>query len=316
MPRRIKARWMRTALAGLALALLGAAMLFALPDGVASADSAKVRCSRDGAVGVLGATTNHGLVSDCAALLSAKKALQGKGGRQLNWAGDVPISQWDGVTLAGSPSRVTRVWLDGRDSSGKLKGKIPKQLGKLSELTYLTLYYNELSGEIPKQLGMLSNLRYLLLGSNNLTGSIPPQLGKLSKLESLDLGGNRLTGKIPKSLGKLSNVQKLTLYHNELSGDIPKQLGKLSNLRELFLRNNRLTGEIPSELGNLRKLEAMEIYLNYLTGCVPRPLKDIDYFGHTYMYKDNPDRLSARELVDKHKKGEIPYPFHKLPWCS
>ncbi len=307
MTGRIEAIRMRTALAGLALALLGAAMLFISPSGTALADTNRQKCAYNGAVSVLGATTNQGLVSDCAALLKAKKTLQGSGGRELNWSGKVPIGQWDGVTLGGSPPRVTQLWLDGRDSSGKLKGKIPKQLGNLSELTYLVLYYNELSGTIPKQLGNLPNLRYLELNSNNLTGRIPPQLGNLSNLEGVNLGGNRLTGKIPKQLGKLSNLRTLILYHNQLSGQIPKSLGKLSSLRRLLIRTNRLTGEIPKELGELPELRVLELYLNNLTGCVPASLKDIDYFGHTTMY-------GPIEGLSGWTHNGVAYV--KLPWCS
>ena len=257
---------------GLALALLGVVTLFIPPDGVAFADTRLEKCAKDGAVSE--AANNPGLVSDCAALLKAGKKLEGKGGRKLDWSSDVPMSRWEGVTLDGWPVRVTKLQLDGRGSSGKLKGEIPKQLGNLSELEWLLLHFNELGGEIPPQLGKLSNLEHLSLLGNNLTGNIPPQLGRLSKLEGLDLGGNNLTGKIPNKLGKLSSLRALYLYHNNLTGKIPKQLSKLSNLDTLILRQNQLTGPIPDWLGELPNLSEsqLEIHLNTFSGCVPKSL--------------------------------------------
>ena len=55
-------------------------------------------------------TSNTGLVADCDALLSARDTLRGTAA--LNWAPDTPIATWDGVTLGGSPRRVTKVKLD------------------------------------------------------------------------------------------------------------------------------------------------------------------------------------------------------------
>ena len=282
MTRRSEAIRIRTVLVGLALALLVAMTLFIPPSGVAFADTKLEKCSKDGAVSE--AANNPGLVSDCVALLKARKKLEGKGGRKLDWSSDVPMSRWEGVTLDGWPLRVTKIQLDGRGSSGKLKGEIPKQLGNLSELEWLLLYYNELGGQIPPQLAKLSNLEHLSLLSNDLTGSIPPQLGRLSKLEGLDLGGNNLTGKIPNKLGKLSNLRALYLYHNNLSGKIPEQLSKLSNLEILMLRQNQLTGPIPEWLGELPNLSAsrLEIQLNTFSGCVPESLSGSPYICSMY----------------------------------
>ena len=48
---------------------------------------------------------NPGLVSDCEALLAGRDTLAGDA--TLNWSVDVPIADWDGVTVSGSPERVT-----------------------------------------------------------------------------------------------------------------------------------------------------------------------------------------------------------------
>ena len=72
---------------------------------------------------------NPGLVADCTALLAAN---QGWGGT-LNWSTQRPMSQWEGVTLGGSPSRVTELSL----SQEGLSGSIPAELGSLTELLRL-----------------------------------------------------------------------------------------------------------------------------------------------------------------------------------
>ena len=343
MTHRIEAIRIRTVLAGLALALLGMVMFIISPvgGGAAEAASTEEKCAK--AVKkteakhawLLGPGSslynNPGLIADCVALLDAKDALSG--GARLNWSANTPITLWKGVDLAevnsgdASQARVTQLILTGRKlrgripnelgelselkrltlSDNRLSGKIPKRLSNLSNLTSLNLSNNQMSGNIPKQLSELSNLEYLVLSGNNLTGRIPPQLGNLSKLLFLDLHDNQLTGNIPPRLGKLSSLEDMYLHGNQLSGKIPKQLGRLSKLESLLLRNNQLTGKIPSELGELPKLRLLELYLNRLNGCVPVSLRNIEHFAHTTMYGP------IKGIPGWKRKG---VKYARLPWCS
>ena len=256
------------------------------------ADDDTVSCASEGAVA--DAPNNPDLVSDCDTLLAARDTLVGTA--TLNWSASIPIGQWNGVTAAGSPLRVTELDL----FKMELTGEIPAVLGSLSDLRYLYLGNNRLTGEIPSELTDLSNLEALTLGGNLLTGSIPVGLGGLPKLEDLQLGANQLTGSIPSQLGSLSVLRDLGLGHNQLSGKIPTELGDLaaleqlslidnqlsgaipaelgglSNLRALDLRSNQLSGSIPAELGSLSNLESAEVISpNQLTGCTPRGLRDV-----------------------------------------
>ena len=49
--------------------------------------------------------SNEGLVSDCKALMAGKDTLRGTA--TLNWDYDLAITSWHGVTVSGSPQRVT-----------------------------------------------------------------------------------------------------------------------------------------------------------------------------------------------------------------
>ena len=69
---------------------------------------------------------NPGLVSDCEALLASRDTLAGTA--TLNWSVDTPASQWEGVTLGGTPQRVTELVIEKMG----LNGEIPSELGSLT----------------------------------------------------------------------------------------------------------------------------------------------------------------------------------------
>ena len=135
----------------------------------------------DCATGGAGAdAANADLVSDCEALLAARDLLATRlanGEPRLNWSGDTPITEWDGIgedSLEGSPMRVTRLYLDGQG----LDGSIPGELAELTALKELYLYDNELTGPIPAELGNVASLTHLHAYDNDLSGKIPAGAGK------------------------------------------------------------------------------------------------------------------------------------------
>ena len=178
-----------------------------------------------------------------------------------NWLTDAPFAEWYGIQT-DDEGRVIGIYL----SDNNLKGELPPELGRLSQLEWLGLANNELSGLIPPELGDLYNLRILVLFNNDLTGPIPYQLGKLQELLEMYLEGNRLSGPIPAQLGDLRKLYFLNLTDNELSGDIPSSLGNLQELRDLHIAANDLSGPIPRELGDLSKLKRLDIRDNDLAG--------------------------------------------------
>ncbi len=208
------------------------------------------------------AASNPGLVTDCETLLAVRNALAGTA--TLNWSENTHIGQWDGVTLGGSPTRVTRIsiW------NASLNGAIPAELSRLSGLQELSFVGNELTGQIPGALGRLTRLESLWLTSNELMGEIPPELGDLVNLLWLSLGSNQLSGEIPSELGGFRSLERMDLAYNQLTGEIPPELGGNTSLQDLRIDNNRLTGELPQRLTSLTSLE--DFYFQNNAGiCAP-----------------------------------------------
>ena len=181
-----------------------------------------------------------------------------------NWRTDAPLGEWYGVKV----DEQGRVVALGFVRNG-LTGRIPRELGGLTNLRSLSLYRDRLTGPIPTELANLANLESLSLGENDLTGAIPSELGGLANLQSLELHENELTGPIPPELGNLADLWRLNLAANRLTDGIPSELGGLTNLRTLYLGRNDLTGAIPLELGNLTELRTLNLAANHLTGDVP-----------------------------------------------
>ena len=166
-----------------------------------------------------------------------------------NWLTDAPLVRWHGVSIDGEGRVVGLNLFD-----NQLSGRIPPEIGSLSNLKRLDLRVNLLTGVIPSEFSNLSNLEILWLGDNALSGAIPPELGDLSKVESLSLNNNRLSGTIPPELGNLFNLEYMNLDRNRLAGAIPPELGDLSGLKDLDISYNILTGAIPPSFLQLDQL--------------------------------------------------------------
>ncbi|KAG6653323.1 receptor like protein 21-like isoform X1 [Carya illinoinensis] len=88
-------------------------------------------------------------------------------------------------------------------------------------MTAIDLSSNQLTGRIPSEMGELSQLRFLNLSNNSLTGSIPISFQNLRSMECLNLSHNKLRGKIPSKLVGLTSLSIFSVAYNNLSGRIP-----------------------------------------------------------------------------------------------
>ena len=121
---------------------------------------------------------NVGLVRDCESLLLIRDQLAGDA--FLNWSSVLPMAEWIGVTIDGSPRRVTVLdlaFISGVQLGHPLNGFISPDLSQLTGLRELLLTNNSLMGTFPQELGSLPNLRVLDLSGNlHMEGCVPTQL--------------------------------------------------------------------------------------------------------------------------------------------
>ncbi|CAB9516973.1 Leucine Rich Repeat [Seminavis robusta] len=108
-----------------------------------------------------------------------------------------------------------------------MEGKLPAEIGFLTQLTWLSLSSNRLKSSIPSEVGQLSRLTRLSLSINNFDRTIPSELARLDRLESLFLDRNRLIGSIPQELEVLAvngSLVTFTLDWNSFHGVVPYDL--------------------------------------------------------------------------------------------
>ncbi|XP_022770048.1 probable LRR receptor-like serine/threonine-protein kinase At3g47570 [Durio zibethinus] len=151
----------------------------------------------------------------------------------------------------------------------KIKGSIPMEIGRLSNIIVLTLSQNELSGSIPATIGGLQNVQGLYLNDNQLQGSIPYNICQLERLSELALKGNMLQGPIPTCLGDLTSLRGLYLYSNKLHSTIPSTFWGLKDLLRVDLSSNYLSGSLSLDIGNLMVLTYLNLSMNLLSSDIP-----------------------------------------------
>ncbi|KAJ0257955.1 Receptor-like protein kinase HSL1 [Hirschfeldia incana] len=177
--------------------------------------------------------------------------------------------RWSGVYCGGDFTSVTSIDLSG----AKLSGPFPSVICRLSRLSDLSLYDNDINSTLPLDIGACKSLQTLDLSQNLLTGNLPHTLADLPFLTSLDLTGNNFSGDIPASFARFENLEVLSLVYNLLDGAIPPFLGNITSLKMLNLSYNPFApGRIPPELGNLTKLQVLWLTECNLIGEIPDSL--------------------------------------------
>uniref|UniRef100_A0A166FK23 Protein kinase domain-containing protein n=1 Tax=Daucus carota subsp. sativus TaxID=79200 RepID=A0A166FK23_DAUCS len=182
---------------------------------------------------------------------------------------DLASPQWTNLSLFKDPLvHVASLQLP----SAGLFGKVPRELGELSNLKSLYLGVNHLVGEIPLELGYSSSLSDIDLGNNLLNGSVPTSIWNLcDRLISFRVHANFLSGAVPRPALPNATCDKLEVLdfgHNMFSGDVPEFLTRFTSLKELDLGSNMFSGSIPEGIVGL-SLEKLNLSYNNFTGVVP-----------------------------------------------
>ena len=160
-------------------------------------------------------------------------------------------------------------------SYNQLGGEIPPEVSNLINLTNLRLEGNEMYGDIPAEIWTMTTLIDLSLNENQFTGEIPPEVADLASLVWLNLQFNELEGSIPAEIGQLANLLYLNLHNNQFGGSLTPSIGDLTGLVELRFSANILEGSIPAELGNLTNLQILEGAWNAFSGPIPPEIGDL-----------------------------------------
>ncbi|XP_024370975.1 uncharacterized protein [Physcomitrium patens] len=213
-----------------------------------------------------------------------------------NLTGDITA----GLEALSKLPAIGDIWMHGNSFSGTL----PPSIGNAFTLESICLNnqgygISSFGGTIPREIGKLVNLTHLDLRDNNFTGTIPPELGNLVLLEGMFLSNNQLTGRIPREFGRLGNMVDLHLFQNRLDGPIPEELGDCHSLQVFLAYENFLNGSIPSSFGNLVNLTILDVHNNAMSGSLP-----VEIFNCT--------SLTSLYLADNTFSGIIPSEIGKL----
>uniref|UniRef100_A0A7N0TV18 Leucine-rich repeat-containing N-terminal plant-type domain-containing protein n=1 Tax=Kalanchoe fedtschenkoi TaxID=63787 RepID=A0A7N0TV18_KALFE len=171
-----------------------------------------------------------------------------------------------GSDPCGPPRWPHLACLDGRVTSIQakdlgLKGTLPPNFNRLTELQNLGLQRNNLSGKLPTFRG-LSKLQFAYLDKNQFD-TIPADFFQgLTSLQTLSLDLNPLNSSgwtIPQDLKSSANLSLLRMSGCNLVGELPYFLGTLQNLTWLQLSHNRLTGALPVSLRGHKRIEVLKL---------------------------------------------------------
>ncbi|XP_078352237.1 uncharacterized protein LOC144636906 [Oculina patagonica] len=189
-----------------------------------------------------------------------------------------------GDFLYGNMSKLLTIFFN----SASISGDIPDEIVQLRSLQIFFVCRMDgegFTGRLPQDIGNMTELRILCFGGNNFKGKIPRSIARLKKLWWLDLrngpglmhgnlsdifaipplsrlfiSGVKLSGKMPRVMP--GSLQVLFMPGNEISGTFPDTFPEDSKLRMVNMANNRLTGDIPGKLFRLPNVDSIDLSQN------------------------------------------------------
>uniref|UniRef100_A0A0D3EQY1 non-specific serine/threonine protein kinase n=1 Tax=Oryza barthii TaxID=65489 RepID=A0A0D3EQY1_9ORYZ len=244
--------------------------------------------------------------------------------------------------------------------------QVPEFFGSLQNLRYLDLSESSFSGRIPPQLGNLSNLRYFSIGSSlddiystdiswlsrlssleyldmswvnlstivhwvptvNMLRSLkflslsccelrtsPDSLlhSNLTSLETLDISGNRFNKHVAHNwFWDVTSLKHLDISYCQLHGRFPDELGNMTSMITLRMSgNNDILGMIPSNLNNLCNLEELSLFEININGSIAEFFERLPDCSRS--------KLRTLSLPMSNLTGSLPAklePFRNLTWLD
>ncbi|OAE28799.1 hypothetical protein AXG93_3096s1130 [Marchantia polymorpha subsp. ruderalis] len=183
--------------------------------------------------------------------------------------GSDPCDGWENVLCTGR--RVTALNL----TNLGITGRLPEEIGVLSQLEDLDLSYNNFRGSLPNSLGLCQNMRVLVIQDCPWNTDFPTVITKLPRLEYLSLWRMKFEdSELPPKLSTLSKLQYFNCHDCNLTGGLPESYGELTDLIEFNVRANALTGAIPNSFKKLRNMVAFRVDNNAFLGPFPNWMFD------------------------------------------
>jgi Leucine-rich repeat (LRR) protein len=154
--------------------------------------------------------------------------------------------------------------VEAMDLHGNQLRNLPISLGRLTQLTSLSLSRNQLSLDCLDSISRVLSLKDLRLADNQLKGTLPDCIGDLENLEVLDIQGNALT-EISSSIGRLFKLKILNVSKNQLTS-LPMEAIFDLHISEVNASRNRLQGSlVPDNIPQVPFLQKLDVSTNALT---------------------------------------------------
>ncbi|CAM0879632.1 unnamed protein product [Alopecurus aequalis] len=270
-------------------------------------------------------TTTRCIADERSALVTFRAGLSYPANRLSSWKGD-DCCRWKGVNCSNKTGHVVRLDLRGPDCDNS-------DSSSLHGLRYIDLSLSSFVGRIPPQLGNLSNLRYFSLDSNfgDTYSRDLTWLSRLATLEHLDMTFVNLSTitdwlpvvnmlpslkvlrlpfcqlrSCPDSLQvpNLTSLEVLDLLANDFhKRSSPNWFWDLTSLKYLDISSNGFFGPFPDKIGNMTSMVKLDISNTDLVGMVPSNMKNLCNLEELFFFGSNIN-------------GSITEFFERLPNCS
>lgn len=148
------------------------------------------------------------------------------GAAEIYASNNITLSESDAENLfnelIANKDKVHELYLNGVGLT-----KIPKTIGQLSKLTFLSLIYNKIEN-VPHELCNLKKIKSLSL-SNNKIINLPEHIGNMTQLTHIYLSNNPIEN-LPDSINNLHNLEVLNLMQTGIKKTDVNKIKQLENL--------------------------------------------------------------------------------------